>query len=182
MKAVFQELYDKYHNDVYQFIFYMVKNREQTEDLVQEVYIKVMKSYDRFKGESSEKTWIFSIARHVAIDFFRKQQRKRDKILEFFDWGEKGELISDNEPLPEEIALQNETIQQMYRCLDRCSVDQKSVLILRFIHSLSIQETAEILDMSISKVKTTQHRGMKVLKQLMEEEQRKGEGNHEAQR
>ncbi|KGP70869.1 RNA polymerase sigma factor SigX [Pontibacillus yanchengensis] len=180
MKAVFQELYEKYHQDLYQFLFYMVKNREQAEDLVQEVYIKVMNSYDRFKGESSEKTWLFSIARHVAIDYFRRQKRKRNKILEFFDWGESGHLIEDDHPIPEDIAVQNEEIQKMYRCLDKCSVDQRSVLILRYIQSMSIQETADVLGMSVSKVKTTQHRGMKVLQQLMEEEARREGDNREA--
>lgn len=51
MKAIFQDLYDRYHQDLYQFIYYMVKNRTTAEDLVQEVYIKVFKSYDTFKGE-----------------------------------------------------------------------------------------------------------------------------------
>ncbi|KGX85951.1 RNA polymerase sigma factor SigX [Pontibacillus litoralis] len=179
MKAVFQELYEKYHQDVYQFIYFMVKNREQTEDLVQEVYIKIMKSYHNFKGESSEKTWIFSIARHVTIDHFRKQKRKRDKLLEFFDWGDKWESIQDDAPLPDEIAEQKESIQTMYRCLDQCTVDQRSVLILRFIQSMSLKETAEILNMTVSKVKTTQHRGLKVLKRLMEQQQG-GESHEEA--
>ncbi|KGX83602.1 RNA polymerase sigma factor SigX [Pontibacillus marinus] len=174
MKSVFQELYENYHKDVFQFLFYMVKNREQAEDLVQEVYIKVMNSYDRFKGDSSEKTWLFSIARHVAIDHFRKQKRKRNRVLEFFDWGEKGHLIQDDQPEPEEVALQNEEIQKIYRCLDHCSVDQKSVIILRYIQSMSIQETADILGMSVSKVKTTQHRGMKTLQKLMQEDQKEG--------
>lgn len=177
MKSVFQELYENYHKDVFQFLFYMVKNREQAEDLVQEVYIKVMNSYDRFKGDSSEKTWLFSIARHVAIDHFRKQKRKRNRVLEFFDWGEKGHLIQDDQPEPEEVALQNEEIQKVYKCLDHCSVDQKSVIILRYIQSMSIQETAEILGMSVSKVKTTQHRGMKSLQQLMQEDQKEGINN-----
>lgn len=177
MKSVFQELYENYHKDVFQFLFYMVKNREQAEDLVQEVYIKVMNSYDRFKGDSSEKTWLFSIARHVAIDHFRKQKRKRNRVLEFFDWSEKGHLIQDDQPEPEDVALQNEEIQKVYRCLDHCSVDQKSVIILRYIQSMSIQETAEILGMSESKVKTTQHRGMKALQKLMQEDQKEGINN-----
>ncbi len=174
MKSVFQELYENYHKDVFQFLYYMVKNREQAEDLVQEVYIKVMNSYDRFKGDSSEKTWLFSIARHVAIDHFRKQKRKRNRVLEFFDWGEKGHLIQDDQPEPEDVALQNEEIQKVYRCLDHCSVDQRSVIILRYIQSMSIHETAEILGMSVSKVKTTQHRGMKTLQKLMQEDQKEG--------
>jgi len=172
MDAVFEELYEKYHQDVFNFLFYMVKNREQAEDLVQEVYIKILKSYDRFEGKSSEKTWIFSIARHVAIDFFRKQKSWRNRIVEKFDWGLR--QVHDTTPLPEEIAIQNEEVKLMYRCLDKCTVDQRLVLVLRFIQSLSVLETAETLGWTESKVKTTQHRALKVLKKQMEEEAAKG--------
>ncbi|CAG9622328.1 RNA polymerase sigma factor SigX [Sutcliffiella rhizosphaerae] len=177
MNTVFQELYEKYHHDLYQFLFYMVNNKEQAEDLVQEVYIKVLRSYDSFEGKSSEKTWLFSIAKHVAIDSFRKHKGWKNKLLETFDWNK--QQVKDCSPLPEEIALQNEQVQQMYRCLDKCKVDHRLVLVLRYIQALSIQETASVLGWTESKVKTTQHRALKVLKTYMEELQEKG-GNSNA--
>lgn len=86
MEETFQLLYDTYHQDLYQFLLYMVKDKNQTEDLLQEVYIRVLNSYHTFEGRSSEKTWLLSIARHVAIDWFRKQQTIRQRILGTFDW------------------------------------------------------------------------------------------------
>ncbi|WP_066312776.1 RNA polymerase sigma factor SigX [Bacillus sp. FJAT-29814] len=166
MDSVFDELYQKYHHDVFQFLFYMVRNREQAEDLVQEVYIRVFKSYHRFEGKSSEKTWLFSIARNVAIDFFRKQKGWKERILEKFDWSTN--QVKDDYPIPEEIAVQREEIKWVYQCLDYCTVDQRAVIILRFIQDLSISETAESLGWTESKVKTTQHRALKVLKKEME--------------
>jgi len=174
MKAVFNKIYDEFHQDLFQFIFYMVKDKYLTEDLLQEVYIRVLKSYKNFKGESSLKTWLFSIARHVTIDHFRAKERKRKRILEFFDWNEKGQNIKDDHPLPEEMAIQNEEVKQIYKYLDKCTPDQKSVLILRYIQSFSIKETADILNFSVSKVKTTQHRGLKTLRKHIEENQRRG--------
>ena len=109
MDSVFEELYQKYHQDIFQFLFYMVRKRELAEDLVQEVYIKVLKSYHTFKGKSSEKTWLFSIARHVAIDYFRKQKGWKKRLAEKFDVTE--HPIKDKAPLPEEIAMQNEEIR-----------------------------------------------------------------------
>ncbi|GAJ58399.1 RNA polymerase sigma factor SigX [Geobacillus thermoleovorans B23] len=167
MDPVFEQLYEKYHHDLFNFLFYMVRNREQAEDLVQEVYVRVLRSYKRFKGQCSEKTWLLSIARHVAIDFFRKQKRRR-QWAGSAEWSE--EQIGADEPIPEEMAIQKEEIQLMYRGLARCTVDQRLVLVLRFIQSLSIAETAEALGWTESKVKTTQHRALKALKQYMEEE------------
>ncbi|MEH7300282.1 sigma-70 family RNA polymerase sigma factor, partial [Neobacillus drentensis] len=84
-----------------------------------------------------------------------------------FDW-DKNEF-KDLSPLPEEISLQNEQIHILYSCLDKCSIDYRLVLILRYIHSMSISETAVALEWSESKVKTTQHRALKKIKKLMEE-------------
>jgi RNA polymerase sigma-70 factor, ECF subfamily len=167
MNSVFDELYQKYHHDVFQFLFYMVKSRELAEDLVQEVYIRVLKAYDRFEGKSSEKTWLFSIAKNVAIDHFRKQKGWKQRLLESFDMSAR--QVRDDQPLPEEMALQSEEIQMMYKCLDQCTVDQRMVIIMRYIHELTISETAEALSWTESKVKTTQHRALKTLKKLMEE-------------
>ncbi|MFD2925843.1 RNA polymerase sigma factor SigX [Halobacillus naozhouensis] len=177
MKPFFEELYEKYHRDLFQFIYYMVKNRQAAEDLTQEVYIKVLQSYQSFDGRSSEKTWLFSIARHVTIDYFRKQGRKRKKIMEFFNWEEKGDSLKDNEALPDEVAELNDRMREVYEALDQCTVDQKSVIILRYIQGMTIQETAAILQFTESKVKTTQHRGMLALKKRLGV---KGDNDHEA--
>ncbi|WP_164219015.1 RNA polymerase sigma factor SigX [Virgibacillus sp. YIM 98842] len=179
MNSVFNKIYDEFHQDLYQFIFYMVKDKHLTEDLLQEVYIKVLNSHKNFKGDSSLKTWLFSIARHVTIDHFRAQERKRKRILEFFDWNEKGQNMKDNKPLPDEVAVQNEEVKQIYEHLDKCTPDQKSVLILRFIQSFSIRETADILKFSTSKVKTTQHRGLKMLRKYLEENKKRGGESNE---
>ncbi|MFJ5715690.1 RNA polymerase sigma factor SigX [Neobacillus novalis] len=166
MDSVFEELYQKYHHDVFQFLFYMVRNKEHAEDLVQEVYIRVFKSYDRFEGKSSEKTWLFSIARNVAIDFFRKQKGWKEKLLEKFDWSTN--QVKDEYPIPEEITVQKEEIKWIYKCLEFCTMDQRAVIILRYLQDLSIAETAKALGWTESKVKTTQHRSLKVLKKQME--------------
>ncbi|WML40408.1 RNA polymerase sigma factor SigX [Neobacillus sp. OS1-2] len=166
MDSVFDELYQKYHHDVFQFLFYMVRNKEQAEDLVQEVYIRVFKSYHRFEGKSSEKTWLFSIARNVAIDFFRKQKGWKERIFEKFDWSTN--QVKDENPIPEEITVQREEIKWIYKCLEFCTLDQRSVIILRYLQDLSISETAQALGWTESKVKTTQHRSLKVLKKQME--------------
>lgn len=170
METTFNKLYDQYHVDLYQYVYYMVKNKQLAEDIVQDVYIKVLKSYNNFRGESSEKTWLFSIARYTTIDYFRKQQRQKNKLASFFNKEQDFSRIKDQDPLPEEVVQLNDDMQQIYRLLDQCTLDQKNVLILRFLQSLSIHETAEILEWSESKVKTTQHRAIKKLQAMIDED------------
>lgn len=169
MDSVFQDLYTKYHRDLFQFLFYMVKNREEAEDLVQEVYIRVMRSYGKFEGKSSEKTWLFSIAKNVAIDHFRKHKSWKDRLYDKFDWDR--QQVKDTSPLPEELTLQNEDVQMLYECLDLCTENHRIVLVMRFLNSLSIAETAAALNWSESKVKTTQHRALKSLRTTMADRQ-----------
>ncbi|MCA1054686.1 RNA polymerase sigma factor SigX [Rossellomorea aquimaris] len=173
MDSVFDELYAKYHQDVFNFLIYMVHNRQQAEDLVQEVYIRVLKSYQNFEGKSSEKTWLFSIAKNVAIDHFRKQRNWKARLLDKFDWSR--QELASGDATPEEIAVENENIQVLYQCLKQCTTDYRLVIIMRYLQGLSIKETAEILEWSESKVKTTQHRALKKLKEEMNERARKGE-------
>lgn len=167
MKTTFDRLYDMYHHDVYQYIFYLVKNKEVTEDLVQDTYIKVLKGYDTFRGDSSEKTWLFSIARFTVMDFFRSNQRKKNKLLQVFENESTLSKIKNDEPMPEEVASLKEEIQELYLHLDELSLDQRNVLILRYLQSMTIQETASVLEWTDSKVKTTQHRALKKLRQIM---------------
>ncbi|AQQ53651.1 RNA polymerase sigma factor SigX [Planococcus lenghuensis] len=170
--SVFHRLYDEYHQDVFQFLVYLVKNRHIAEDLMHEVYIRVFRAYDRFEGKSSEKTWLFSIAKNVAIDHFRKMAVRKRHAQDFFDW-ETQQLVSA-ERMPEEVTELNEDKQYLYEMLDQCTGDQKMVILLRFFQDLSIAETAEALGWTEGKVKTVQHRGIKVLREKMNAGERGG--------
>lgn len=171
--SVFHRLYDQYHQDVFQFLIYLVKDRHIAEDLMHEVYVRVFKAYGRFQGKSSEKTWLFSIAKNVAIDHFRKTAVRKKHALAFFDW-ETQQLVSTDR-LPEEVSELNEDKIRLYRWLDFCTGDQKLVIIMRFFQDLSIAETAEVLGWSEGKVKTTQHRAIRFLRQKLTEAEGGGE-------
>ncbi|MBU9723780.1 MULTISPECIES: RNA polymerase sigma factor SigX [Bacillaceae] len=174
MREEFDRLYETYHHTLFQYLFYMVRNREVAEELVQEVYIKVLQSFQSFEGKSSEKTWLYSVAKHVGIDWIRSQSRKKRKMDGAqYEWSEKEFEVKDHAPLPEEILLQKDEMQQVYRMLALCSESQQQVIILRYIQSFSIAETAEILGWTESKVKTTQHRAIKTLQKHIEDHELK---------
>lgn len=162
---VFHRLYDRYHQDVFQFLIYLVSNRGVAEDLSHEVYVRVLKSYKNFQGHSSEKTWLFAIAKNVAIDYFRKSAVRRRHHFGEFNW-EKEQLISA-ETSPEEFLQLSEDQHDLLVALEQCTGDQRIVVILRYFQDLSIAETARVLNWTEAKVKTTQHRAIKVLREQM---------------
>lgn len=159
--SVFHRLYDQYHHDVFKFLIYLIRDREQAEDLMHEVYVRVLKAYAGFEGKSSEKTWLFSIAKNVAIDHFRKTTVRKKYLFDKFDW-EQSELPSTG-VLPEEALELNEEMKHLLQALDTCTGDQKMVILMRYFQDLTIAETAEALGWTEGKVKTTQHRAIKAL-------------------
>jgi RNA polymerase sigma-70 factor (ECF subfamily) len=163
--SVFHRLYDEYHQDVFKFLIYLTRDRDYAEDLMHEVYVRVLRAFAGFEGKSSEKTWLFSIAKNVAIDHFRKNTVRKKHLFDKFDW-EKSELISSG-ILPDELTVMNEEMKELLHALDTCSGDQKMVVVMRYFQDLSISETAEALDWTEGKVKTTQHRAIKALQKKL---------------
>ncbi|WP_431030460.1 RNA polymerase sigma factor SigX [Lysinibacillus sp. LZ02] len=164
-ESIFHQLYDKYHQDVFQFLIYLVKNRTVAEDLSHEVYVRVLKAYERFEGKSSEKTWLFSIAKNVAIDYFRNANVRNRHTFDAFDW-EQEQLISPVKS-PEQFIELDDEMNRLLEVLELCTGDQKMVIVMRYFQELSIAETAGILGWTEGKVKTTQHRAIKTLREKM---------------
>lgn len=177
--SVFHRLYTHYHNDVFKFLIYLTRDRDQAEDLSHEVYVRVLKAYAGFEGKSSEKTWLFSIAKNVAIDYFRKSTVRRQHAYDKFDWETK-ELVS-NAIQPDDFVVLNEEMKEVLNALDHCTGDQKMVVHMRFLHDFSITETAEVLGWTEAKVKTTQHRAIKVLQDKLSDMQKERGRVHEPQ-
>jgi len=84
---------DQYGDALFGFALARVNNRDAAEDLVQETFLAAIKARDRFKGQSSEKTWLFGILKHKLIDYYRKRKtmvaskddlRESDNMDKFF--------------------------------------------------------------------------------------------------
>jgi RNA polymerase sigma-70 factor (ECF subfamily) len=175
VEHIFNRLYVDYHQSLYQFLIYLLRDRDSAEELVQDVYIKVMHSYDRFKGDSSEKTWLFSIARNVAIDHIRKTKRKQNTLLGVFNVDDQKNQLVHPDRLPDEILEQNEAVKQLYAALDQCKAEHRELILLRYIHGFTIRESASILGWTEGKVKTVQHRTLKALKGILDDSKKEEE-------
>lgn len=151
-----EELFQNYSHLIYRFLLLMVNSREEAEDLTQEVFIRAYKGLPNFKGESSYKTWLYTIARNLSYDHCRKK-----RAIHFL----KGLAhLEKNEPVPEEILEKKEQVQDLYKALMELKLPFREIIILRKIKGYQIHETAEILGWTESKVKTTLHRALNALK------------------
>ncbi|GKV67921.1 ECF RNA polymerase sigma factor SigX [Sporosarcina sp. NCCP-2716] len=161
-ESVFHHLYETYHRDVFNFLTYLTKDRQLAEDLSHEVYVKAIPAYSSFERRSSEKTWLFSIAKNVSIDHFRKTAVRARHADQFFDWDTRE--VAASSKTPEQEAIEQEEMRTVIDLLDGCTLDQRLVIVMRYVNDLSIAETAEALGWTAGKVKTAQHRALKKLR------------------
>ncbi len=160
----FAELFNRYKNTVYNFIFRLVRNPDTAEDLLENTFIKVIKSLDRYKERSKFKQWLFSIANSVTIDYLRK--RKKEYIVDpIEDWME----LSDNSPSPQVIVEQEELKSYLEDKINSLSPKQKQVFIMRQESDLTFKEIAEILDCPLSTVLSRMHNAVVNLRKFLSE-------------
>lgn len=145
-----------YNKDIYHYLVYFIGSND-VEDLVQEVFIRAIKGFDTYQKKSSPKTWLFSIARHVAIDEVRKRKRLNMKQMISF-WDEQ----TDKET-PDKILQLNENNRLLYQAIQSLKANYRDVVIFRGIKELSVSETASILNWNENKVRITYHRALKTL-------------------
>ncbi|MED4015577.1 RNA polymerase sigma factor [Sutcliffiella cohnii] len=157
------EWFYQYNKDIYHFLLYYVGSGD-IDDLVQEVFIRAIKSFDTYQSKSSEKTWLFSIARNVGIDEIRRRKRARVKTaLRFTSFEQK------EEQTPELMLKWSENNRDLYKVINSLKSNYRDVIILRALKELSVPETADILNWNENKVRITYHRALKALKDKRED-------------
>lgn len=154
-------IYNNHYLDVFRFLVCFSGNQNDAEDLTQEVFIRVLKNLPNFKSGNNLKTWIFSIAKHVAVDHYRKK-----KFISVFKNGFFTQLES-NDKKPDEVLETAEMEQFVHEAISKLKPNYRAVVILRGINEFSIKETSEILQCSESKVKVDYHRALKDLKRKL---------------
>jgi len=157
------EWYTQFNQTIFKFILLMVKDYQQAEDLTHETFVKAYKYHHTFKRDSSVKTWLFSVAHNVTIDYIRKQKPIR-LFKEVFT------SKKDPNPLPEQIVQMKESSLELYEALANLKESYREVIILRKIKGFSIEETSKILDWTESKVKSTLNRALPALEKQLSKE------------
>jgi len=156
----FGRIYELYFTPVFRYIFLRIKNKEEAENITQEVFLKVFKVIDRFEERGkSPLNLFFTVARNTLIDFW---QKKKDLLIEDLghNFSESNNLYSDAERNTE-IGLLNEEI---HRALGMLIGEQKDVIELRFFAGLKTKEIAELLNKREEAIRQIQCRALKALK------------------
>ncbi len=151
----FSELVEKHESKVYSIAMNILRNREEAEDAVQNIFIKALENLNSFRGDAAFSTWLNRITTNTSLNMLRKRKGLFEDSLDDEDDGafpfpEMIALWSDN-PLEnlEKAELKNILDSSISSLADKYRV----IFLLRDVEGLSIEETANILDISKSNVK-----------------------------
>ena len=157
---------EKVRNTCFRFL----KNKEDADDVAQEVFIQVYESMQSFKGEAGLSTWIYRIAVNKSLDFIRKKKRKKrfGQLTSLFGFNEeKEEIVLPAEGTPLQELENKERKQVLDAAIDKLPENQKKVVTLGKYQGFSNKEIAGIMDVSLSSVESLMHRAKKNLHDLL---------------
>jgi len=168
--GAFKELVEEHQLKVINTCFRFLNNKEDAEDIAQEVFLEVHRSIDKFRGEAKLSTWIYRIAVTKSLDFIRKKKRKKrmghlKRILGVDE--ELDKLPANNMDDPERALEKEERVKILEEALNSIAENQRTAIILSKYDGYSNQEIAEIMDTSISAVESLIHRAKKNLEKKL---------------
>jgi RNA polymerase sigma-70 factor (ECF subfamily) len=152
--ADLEQLYVGYVDRVYRFLYARVGNREDAEDLASETFLKASRMVDFGRSESSIAAWLFTVARTVLADHWRRHYRAAPRLALDDAYMESATATRPSE------ARQSETEAAVEATLAVLTVRDRRVLELRFLRGYTLQETARELGVSLGNAKVLQHRAL----------------------
>lgn len=155
--GAYDELVRRYQGKIYGLVYNMTGNKEDTEDVVQDVFIKAFSALDRFKGKSSFYTWIYRIAINRSINFVKKRKNRSALSLNDLDQSvEKDpayvELSSRDTPIRD--ASLSELQEKLNKALRTLSEKHRAVVVLHDIQGVPHEEIAAMLGCSSGTVRS----------------------------
>jgi RNA polymerase sigma-70 factor (ECF subfamily) len=138
-------LFEKYHKQLYNYFLRQLEDPQSSEDIVQEVFLKMLKYRHTYRGEGQFKTWMYSIAHNAKIDHFKKASR-------YVVTDELDRLVSAI-PSPEESFERSSRHDVLYEALSRLSDDKREVLVLSRFQNLKYEEISRVLGCPVGTIK-----------------------------
>jgi len=168
----FENVYDKYFNEIFNFILKRISNVELAEDLVGVVFMKVFEkreSYDPSKA--SIRTWIYTIANNELIDYYRRRRVNKsfEKVKPYLKTKDVLEEIQEKTDEINKKKLYNEILEVLD---DKLSREEKDIVISHYIEEKPYKEIAEIKNMNCNTLRSKAHRDLKKVEEFINLEER----------
>ncbi|MFC2106709.1 RNA polymerase sigma factor [Bacteroidota bacterium] len=152
-------LFEKYNLQLYRFFYRMTRNKESSEDLVQNVFYRIMKYRKQFKGNGKFVVWMYSIARNELSDFYRIKKK-----ITYDEFAVEDNIVNHSKDFLEN-KIDEENLHQLNHALDRMNEDKKQLIVLHEFQALRFREIGEILGISEVNARVKYFRALQELKE-----------------
>ncbi|MGQ9653801.1 MAG: RNA polymerase sigma factor [Thermodesulfobacteriota bacterium] len=169
----FERIVIAYQQKVFNLAFRLLGEREEAEDLTQEVFINVFRHIGEFRGESQFSTWIYQVTTNHCRNRLKYLRRRFHHVTESIDdpvsteEGEMGREIPDEGEIPEDQLYRRQVQELVQIALGRLRQEYREAVVLRDIQNLSYQEISEILGVPEGTIKSRLHRARWELKEIL---------------
>ncbi|WP_372238079.1 RNA polymerase sigma factor [Paenibacillus sp. FSL R7-0337] len=158
-RQAFTTIITEYERKIYTYCYYLLRNREEAEDAVQDIFVKVYQQLRRYEKRVSFSAWLYKVAYHHCLDQLRRRKR-RSRLLSLY----KLQLMTHQQELPEEPPVD--------RILENLTSEERGLLILRVIEQYSFEEISMITGSSSAALRKKYERLRKKLIQQKADEGR----------
>lgn len=165
----FEELIQRYESRVLSLAYQVLGNTQDAEDVYQEVFMKVHKNIQRFEFKSDFFTWLYRIVVNAALSYRRKRFRHEHVSIEASEERNDGwhwTPVNDT-PEPDQVMLNQEVVQMVYKGVEQLPMMQRVVFILRYFEEFKLKEIAEITNCSEGAVKNHLFRSTQKMKKAL---------------
>ena len=153
------EIYKKYSEIVYKYVFCLTGNEDITEEIVQETFLVAVQDINKFKSECKISTWLCQISKYIWYKKLKKQKLKQELPLDNMQ----NSLFID-ESIEEEICIKEDKLQ-LFKKLQTLDENTRNVMYLRILGNFEYSEIAEIMDKSSNWARVVFFRGKQKLKE-----------------
>lgn len=159
--AAFEELVNRYQNNVYRLALRMCGNAHDAEEVAQEAFVAAWRGLPSFRGESKFSSWLYQLTSNAAVDFLRREKRHRNTT----PVEEQLELAADG--TPQQDAETSEMRENLQKALLALTPEHRQIFLLRQMEQLSYEEIGQLLRLESGTVKSRLNRAKKQLRQIL---------------
>ncbi|MEQ8364584.1 MAG: sigma-70 family RNA polymerase sigma factor [Cyclobacteriaceae bacterium] len=151
-------LYARFNKRIFNFLARMTFDREQAEDLTQNVFLRLLKYRKSYKEGSRFQSWIYQMARNAFSDYYQAHKNKYSQFVDVQQIGNKASSAQED-------MEQNEKEELLKRSMALLSEDQRELLILTRYQHMKYEEVAQVMDTTVANIKVKVHRAIAKLRE-----------------